>query len=58
MIRYHFEMCMRLFDMMVDGVFFIVGNTIFANGKMEKTVLSFFFARDLHKFFFLHKLLF
>lgn len=56
MIGYHFEMCMRLFDMMVDGVFFIVG-TIFANGKMEKTVLSFFFARDLHKVF-LHKLLF
>jgi len=56
MIGYHFEMCMRLFDMMVDGVFFIVG-TIFANGKMEKTVLS-FFLREICISFFLHKLLF
>ena len=45
MIRYHFEICKRLFDMMVDGVLFIVGYTIFANGKMEKTVLSFFCER-------------
>jgi len=48
-------MCMRLFDMMVDGVFcFFYSWYYFANGKMEK--LYFFFARDLHKFF-LHKLL-
>ena len=50
MIRYHFEICKRLFDMMVDGVFFIV-ITIFANGKMEKTVLSFFLREICISFF-------
>jgi hypothetical protein len=49
---------MRLFDMMVDGGFFNIVGTIFANGKMEKTVLSFSFLREICINFFLHKLLF